>query len=167
MSIIENLSHTEGIEKLKSLAEDKICFFITHLPDGEIDTRPMSTLDVDDQGTFWFFCKDDSEIAGQIKENSRVDLLYGNNNNNSYLFVKAQASLLRDQEIIDRLWNPVIKAWFEEGKDDPTIQVIKVEPDDIHYTDTQHGKFISGIKIMVAAVTGNAMDDGRQGTITL
>lgn len=167
MGIIKDLSHEEGIEKLKTLAENKVCFFITRMPDAEIYTRPMSTLETDEQGTFWFLCKDDSNVAQQIADDSKVELLYGNNDNNAYLFVKGSATIFRDQATIDRLWTPIAKAWFTEGKDDPTIRVIKVVPADIHYMDTQHGKIISGFKILIAAITGKPMDDGRQGEIKI
>lgn len=167
MSIIKNLEQKEGIEKLKSLAENKVGFFITHLPEHEIDTRPMSTLEIDEKGTFWFMCKEDSNVAQQISENNKVDLLYGSNDNNAYLFVKAESTVFYDKAIIDRLWTPIAKAWFEEGKEDPTIRIIKVSPNDIHYMDTQHGKLVSGIKILISAATGVHSDDSREGRITV
>ncbi|MFA6151139.1 MAG: pyridoxamine 5'-phosphate oxidase family protein [Chitinophagaceae bacterium] len=167
MGITQNLGRREGIEKMKSLAEGKVCFLLTHLPDGEIDTRPMSTLEVDEEGIFWYLCRDESNLVEQIKDDSKIDLLVGDNSNNSYLFVKANAIVFRDQEIIDRLWNPIAKAWFEEGKEDPHIRIVKAEPFDAHYMDTQHGKLVSSIKILIAAATGQPMDDGRQGDIKL
>lgn len=167
MNEIKDLEHGEGVEKLKELAENKVCFFITRMPESEIDTRPMSTLETDAEGNFWFLCKDDSNVAQQLTADDKVELLYGDNSNSTYLFVKGRAVILQDQDIVNRLWTPIAKAWFTEGKTDPSIRIIRVQPSDIHYMDTQHGKIISGFKIMLAAITGRSMDDGGQGDINI
>jgi len=43
--------------------------------------------------------------------------------------------------MIDQLWNAFAKAWFQEGKDDPNISVIKIIPDEAYYWDTVHEKW--------------------------
>lgn len=110
MSAIKDLGHEEGVKKLKELAENKVCFFITRMPGAEIDTRPMSTLETDQLGNFWFLCKDDSNVAQQISADDKVELLYGDNSNNAYLFVKGKATVLQDRAIANRLVNPYCKS---------------------------------------------------------
>jgi general stress protein 26 len=31
--------------------------------------------------------------------------------------------------VIDRLWNRFIAAWYEQGKDDPKLQLLRFDPD--------------------------------------
>ena len=40
------------------------------------------------------------------------------------------------------MWNDIAKAWFEEGKVDPRITVIKFEPTEGFYWDTKSGKLV-------------------------
>jgi len=49
-------------------------------------------------------------------------------------------------------------AWFD-GKDDPTVTIIRVEPKDTYYWDTKAGKLVSLISFATAALTGNKADD--------
>ncbi len=167
MGEVDHLTATEGIQKIKSLAENKTCFFCTYLDGFDIQTRPMINQGVDDNGDLWFFSKADSEKNNQINANSRVELLFADPGNNSYLIINGIASVQKDQKVIDELWTRFAKIWFREGKEDPTLTLIKVEPQDAHYWETQHGKIISSIKILVSAITGTSMDYGREGDIQL
>ena len=36
----------------------------------------------------------------------------------------------RDPALIDRHWNPVVAAWYPEGKDDPHLTLLRFDADD-------------------------------------
>jgi general stress protein 26 len=166
MSTTQNLTGTAAIDKLKELVNAaNICIFVTNLGETPLSSRPMSTLQVDDDGCLWFFSKENSEKEHEIKNDNRVQLFYSNKNSSEYLSVYGEAELLRDRDKVDELWSPIAKAWFTEGKDDPTIEIIKVTPRDAYYWDTKHNKAVSLVKIAVGAVTGKRMDDGVQGKL--
>jgi len=59
------------------------------------------------------------------------------------------------------------KAWFEKGKDDPEITLIKVRPLDVKYWDTKSNRVVSLIKILGAALTGKSADDGIEGKLAV
>jgi general stress protein 26 len=79
--------------------------------------------------------------------------------------IYGSASISTDKLKIDEIWSPIAKAWFNEGKDDPRITVIKVTPEHGFYWDTKHGKTISLIKVAAAAIAGRTMDDGIEGQL--
>ncbi|HEY9487467.1 MAG TPA: pyridoxamine 5'-phosphate oxidase family protein, partial [Chryseosolibacter sp.] len=62
---------------------------------------------------------------------------------------------------------PMVKAWFQEGKDDPNLTLIKVTPEDVYYWEPKHNKMITLFNIAVSAVSGKQMDVGRQGRIEI
>ncbi|MBK7885272.1 MAG: pyridoxamine 5'-phosphate oxidase family protein [Chitinophagaceae bacterium] len=161
-----NLSGNEAVKKLKELADGKMCMFCTH--DGkQIVSRPMSTSQVEDDGTIWFFSNKESLKNMQLKEDNQIYLMYADTAKQHYLSLTGIANILIDKNKIDELWNPIIKAWFEEGKDDPDITLIKVQPENAHYWDTKNGKLISNIKIAVAALTGYSMDGSVEGDLKI
>lgn len=165
---IENLSQSEAIEKIRELVKtEQIAMFTTALQDLPLNTRPMATLDVDDEGNLWFFSEKDSPKNRDIENDSRVQLFYANKSSSEYLSIYGNAAISTDRQKIEELWSPMVKAWFTEGKDDPSITVLKVVPSDAYYWDTKNNKLVSLIKIAAAVVTGKTMDDGVEGKLSL
>ena len=168
MGDIKNLSGKEAISKLQELIKAAdICLFTTNLTKLPLSTRPMSTQEVDDDGSIWFFSGKASNKNQEIKNDQRVQLFYYNKGSSEYLSVYGEATLLHDRNEIERLWSPIVKTWFTEGKDDPDLQLIKVTPVDAYYWDTKHNKMVAGLKILTGAVTGITMDDGVEGNMQL
>lgn len=167
MGETKNLDRSEGIKKMREIAENKIALLCTFTGNTSIETRPMHTQQVDDDGCFWFMGSKENSSTEQIRKESKVQLMYAINDKAEFLSVEGKASLSTDKQKIEELWSSFAKTWFSGGKDDPNIILIKVDPDDAFYWDTQHGKWVSMIKIMVGAVTGKEMDDGIEGTIAV
>ncbi len=164
MGDIKTLTDSEGIKKIKELAGDKICMFCTY-KDYQLESRPMATAGVDDNGTMWFFSRKSSDKNEQLQHNQRVDLLYMDTGKQHYLALSGFADIVYDKAKASKLWNPINKAWFEEGLNDSELTLIKVIPEEGHYWDTKNGKLISMIRIAVAAVTGKEMDGAIEGDI--
>ena len=166
MGETKNLASAEAIEKMKKLAERiNICMFCTNVDSQPFETRPMGTQKVDDLGNFWFFSKADSHKNEEIKDKQHVHLIYSDPGSSEFMNVCGQASVSRDQQKIDELWNDFAKAWFKEGKDDPSLSVIKVTPTKAYYWDTKYSKAVSMLAIAAAAVTGKQMDGGVEGEL--
>ncbi len=168
MSEFKNLSDQNAIAKLKELAEDiGVCLFCTELTSLPINTRPMGLREVDDQGNFWFLSSKSSNKNFEIKQDNRVQLFFAKNSDSQFLSVYGNAKIYTDQSKIEEIWTPIANAWFEEGKKDPDVAVIRVTPEDAYYWDTKDGKIISLLKIAVAAATGIKTDGGVEGNIRL
>ncbi|AWA28792.1 general stress protein [Flavobacterium magnum] len=171
MGNYKDLNDQEAIKKLKQLAEDiKICHFCTELTQLPINSRPMSVLEVDDSGNLWFMSSSESNKNFEILEDDRVQLFFAKSSDNEYLSVFGTATIYRDRAHIDEVWTPIAKAWFEEGKDDPKVTVIKVAPSDAYYWDTKDGKLIALLKWATAAAglkDANSDDGGIEGKINI
>jgi len=169
MSGIENLSHKGAIDKLKQLVEDiDICLFCTNLKkDVGESCRPMSSQKVCDEGNIWFFSEQGSIKNREIEEDNRVQLFYSHPGKDSYLVLNGDAELVFDREKIEELWSPAVKAWFPEGKDDPSISIIKVKPSSGYYWDTKGSKMINFIRMVATAASGKNLIKGNEGTISI
>lgn len=167
MGDVKNLNDREAIEKLQELGESiDFCLFCTgkQLP---LDVRPMSTLKVDDEGKIYFFSSASSRKNKAINDNDEIQLLYCKPSSSEFMDVYGRAKVSRDPHLIDELWEDLHKAWFPEGKDDPTLTVITVYPENGYYWDTKQGMMINFLKIIAAAATGKTMDGGIEGELEL
>lgn len=164
----ENVYNQDAIDKLKELVNEiDVCMFCSALEKGSIHTVPMSRQEVDDEGAIWFLLSAESDTCKNVLQDPTVQLLYAQVSDYNFVTVKGIASISRDQERIDKYWNRFVEAWFEKGKEDPNIRVMKVTVDEAHYWDTKDSKFVTFLKLAASALTGAKTDKGREGDIVL
>lgn len=166
----ENLHSQEAVKKLKELSESaRTCMFCTELSTLPNNARPMSLQECDQEGNLWFISSRDSNKNFEIKDDNRVQLYFMNNGSSEYLSIFGKAYIYTDKNTIEDKWSSFANAWFEEGKDDPKVTIIRVTPDETYYWDTKAGKFVSMVTFIASAVTGIKTDnsDGVEGNLTV
>ena len=164
----ESLSDSSARKKIKELIEKakKTCFFCTNIKSGEpFSTRPMSVQKIDDDGTLWFLSPIDSHKNEHLLHDPTVQLLFKGSDYSDFLSLYGMATLSKDQQKIDELWEPILKTWFTEGKDDPRITVIEFKPIDGYYWDTKHAQIVAFAKQMIGAAIGKTLDDSIEGEL--
>ena len=157
----------EAGERIKEMAESaKTCFFCTAdgLGDSE-GVRPMSVLQVEENGTLWFLSAKDSYKNQEINANNKVKLYFQGSPHADFLFLAGTATISFDKNKIRELWTPLAKAWFTQGENDPRISAIKVVPENGFYWDNKHGNLIAGVKMLFGALVGQTIDDSIIGKI--
>lgn len=168
MSEEKHLSGPEGMKKIGELIKDvRIAMLTTAAPDGSFDSRPMATQKTDFDGTVWFLTRQDSGKVHEIANDSHVSLIYADPSNANYVSAKGRATVSRDQAKIHDLWNPMYKAWFPNGEDDPSIGVLRVDVAEAQYWEASSSRLVRGIKYVAAAATGGRVDLGETGKVKL
>ncbi len=167
MENTKNLKANEGVEKLKELVTViNICLFSTNLKGNDGATfRPMSAQEVDDEGNIWFFSDINSDKNREVQEDNLVQLIFSHPGKSSYMIVNGVAEISTDHKRIEQLWSPAAKIWFEQGKDDPDISLIKVNTQSAYYWDTDGNKMINFFKFLASVATGSNLVTGVQGSI--
>jgi|SRR6476620_827589 len=155
--------------KIKELAgKTKTCFFCTVIESGKpLTVRPMSVQKMDDEGNFWFLSSNDSHKNQQIKQDDHVQLLFQGSAHSDFLSVYGRATISTDKALIHELWEPILKTWFTEGKDDPRISVIKVDTIEGYYWDNKHGNAVALLKMAAGAIMGKTLDDSIEGKVNV
>lgn len=163
----KHLQNDEALKKFKKLVNDiNVCMFITNNQEND-HTRPMATIEVEDNGTLWFFTDIRSIKVEEVSAENTVHLVYAHPGKDSYVDVWGKASVVTDKQTIVDKWSPVVKAWFPDGIDDPNLGLLKVEPRNIYYWDAEAGKMVQFLKIAASVVTGKTLAEGAQGKIQL
>lgn len=165
----ENLDNSAAVEKLKSLV-DKIDIGMMCTNTSQVDKLhavPMSRQEVDDEGNLWFLFSSESETFDNLEKSKSISVLYSDITNYSFLSINGNAEVSTDKDRIDKYWNKMVEGWFEKGKDDPRIRVLKVTPSEAHYWDNKSSKLVTFLKVATSAVTGQKLDTGRQGDLNV
>lgn len=94
-------------------------------------TRPMTAqLDGDGRGPLWFFtAKDNALVQSLGGARQRAVVAFASKGHD--LFASVQGGLVVDDDpaMVDRLWNAYVAAWYEHGKDDPKLCLLRFDPD--------------------------------------
>ncbi len=164
----KHLSGDEGKKKIGDLIKHiRIAMLTTAAEDGSFDSRPMATQETDFDGVVYFLTRGESGKVHEIQADSHVSLLYADPADSKFVSAKGRASVSQDRAKIHELWNPMYKAWFPQGEDDPAITVLRVDITEAQYWEASSSKLLRGLKYVAAAATGGKVDLGETGTVDL
>ncbi len=158
----------EAIEKLNGLIKDIDFAMLTTVDtDGVLRSRPMSTQEAEFDGTLWFFTSDKTHKVEEIERDNRVNASYAEPKDNVYVSVSGTAAIVKDKAKMEELWNPILKAWFPKGLDDPNICLLKVDVEQAEYWDSPSSTLVQIVGFVKALVTGQRADGGENKKINL
>ena len=155
----------ESIEKLKGLIEGIDFAMLTTHANGKLRSRPMSTQQFEFDGDLWFFTSDNTHKVEEIEKDNEVNVAYSKPEDNTYISVSGTASIVDDREKIEELWNPILKAWFPKGLDDPSLCLLKVSVEEAEYWDSPSSTLVQIAGFVKALVTGKSADGGDHGKV--
>ncbi len=156
----------EEIETVaKLISASRIALLTTTNSEGQLVSRPLAVQEAEFDGTLWFFSQDPSDKTDEIKASEQVNVSM--ESGKGYLSIAGAASVVRDEAKIEELWSKRVEAWFPEGREDPTISLIRVDADTAEYWAVNEPKAVVMLKVAKAAVTGGQPDVGDNRTIDL
>jgi general stress protein 26 len=93
-------------------------------------SQPMTALvEGDEGGPLWIFTAKDNSLIEALGESDRAVATFTGRKHDLFASISGRLSLDADRAVIDRLWNPFVAAWFEGGKDDPRLALLRLDPD--------------------------------------
>lgn len=102
--------------------------------DGTLRSRPMATQQIEFDGDLWFFTGADSAKVDEARKNRQVNVSYADAKAQRYVwFLPVKTQLVRDAQMMKELWNPLFKAWFPGGLDDPNLALLRIHVDKAEY----------------------------------
>ncbi len=69
----------------------------------------------------------DSEKVDEMEQDQHVTLTFAEPTDSKYITLKGRATVTQDRAKVQELWNPMYKAWFPKGEEDPEIAVMRVD----------------------------------------
>lgn len=164
----ENLHGENAVQKLRKMVDKiDIGMLCSNAAEEALHAIPMSRQEVDENGAIYFLFSSESDTYQNVQKNKNVSLLYSDTKNYNFLSINGTAEISSDRARIDRYWNKMMEAWFEKGKDDPTIRILKVTPLAAHYWDNKTNKLVTFFKVAANALTDSQSDIGRHGNLDL
>lgn len=129
------LTDAEKRERLKKLIDDfDTAMLVTRTESGGLRSRPLSIVhNDDDPQSLYFSTAIGSPKVRELEADPCVNVCM--QNKRQFVSLTGVARLVKDQGLIDKLWSEAWKIWFPEGKDDPSLRILIVEPSEAAYWD--------------------------------
>lgn len=110
--------------------------------------RPMTAQFEEEGGPIWFFTSTDNGVVERLGEGNRAIATFVSKGHDLFATVHGSLRLDDDRETIDRLWNPFAAAWYEEGKDDPKLALLRLDPERAEIW-LDGSSFVAGVKALL------------------
>lgn len=149
----------DSIKKLGELIHEiKFAMLTSTHADGSLHSRPMATQQVEFDGSLWFFSGLNSEKVQELRANPEVNISYSSPDDQRYVSVSGLTEISRDRSKMKELWNPIFKAWFPKGLDDPDICLLHVDVTHAEYWDAPSSKMVQLAGFVKSIVTGKRLE---------
>ena len=159
---------TESIKKLSEMIKGIDFAMLTTVDvDGTLRSRPMSTQQAEFDGVLWFFTRASSHKVDEVEHDHRVNVSYAEPEDQRYISLSGTARLVRDRKRMEELWNPVLKAWFPKGLEDPDIALLKVDVNQAEYWDSSSSTMAHLFGFVKAVAAGAEFRPGENEKLDL
>lgn len=138
-----------GYELRKLVEKGGIAMLTTVGTDGQFEARPMGLQEFDDANRMWFFTEYDAPKVEQLAGDSRVLVTFSGKN---CVSVHGTATVVRDADRQQELWDASVKAWMQCEPTDPKVALIVVEAEGAQYWEIP-GAAPALLGIVAATVT--------------
>lgn len=118
--------------------------------DGHEDghSRPMTAQVEEEGGSIWFFTSADNGLVEGLSRGNHAVGTFASKGHDLFATLHGPLTLDGDRATIDRLWNPFIAAWYEGGKDDPTLRLLRLDANEAQVWLNENNLF-AGLKMLL------------------
>lgn len=153
----------ETRHKLLDIADDfQTAMLVTHDHAGGLEARPMSVLELSDDGVLWFVTDVRSGKVDQIAADRRV--LVTMQGKTKQVELTGTAEVVDDQAKLEQKWSEALDIWFPEGPQSEAAVLLKIDASSGRYWDASG---MSGLRFAYeatkAAIKGDKIDSKKAG----
>ncbi|MBL8770416.1 MAG: pyridoxamine 5'-phosphate oxidase family protein [Phenylobacterium sp.] len=122
--------------------------------------QPMTAFVERDTSTLWFFTRDDTDLAQTVGAGAEATFLFMDRKLQAC--IDGRLSLAHDRDRIDRYWNAHVAAWYPDGKDDPSLTLLRLDVEEAAVWITEGGLLKYAVEVAKANVTRSTPDVGER-----
>jgi general stress protein 26 len=113
-------------------------------------TRPMTAqFEGEKGGPIWFFTSTDNAMVRKLgTTRARAIASFVSKGHDVFAAIHGDVRVDTDRAVVDRLWNRYVAAWYEGGRDDPKLALLRLDPDRAELW-LDGSSIVAGIKLML------------------
>jgi general stress protein 26 len=103
-----------------------------------------------DRPPLWFFASRDNQMLKVLGSGQRATATFTAKGHGLFASLQGTLHVNNDRATIDRLWNRHVAAWYEGGKDDPKLALLRLDATSAEIWESENS-IIAGVKMMLGA----------------
>jgi len=113
-------------------------------------SQPMTAqLEGDEEGgPIWIFSSKETDLVKDIGAGARIMAQFVSKGHDLFACFDGKITPNNDPAMIDKLWSPFVAAWFEGGKEDPKLQLLRLDPGNAHIWLNENSLF-AGVRMLL------------------
>ena len=115
--------------------------------------QPMSHFPEAESGAIWYITSSETDLVEAIGEGASGRLTYQSEKGDYQASAVGRLEIVRDDEKLDELWSIPVAAWFENGRDDPTVRLVRFRPEEAAVWATEANDVLVGLKLLRAGLS--------------
>jgi len=127
--------------------------------------QPMTAFAEPDNELIWFFTRDDTDLAKAVSADSKAMFIVQSKDQDIHACIGGALALDNDRSRIEKYWNPMVAAWYPQGKDDPHLTLLRFTPDNAAVWLSEGGPVKFAFEIAKANLTHTTPDLGSRASL--
>jgi general stress protein 26 len=130
--------------------------------------QPMTAFAEAHNGQIWFFTRTDTDLACGVRdEPGHAMFIIQAKDQGFQACVGGRLIQHFDAERMEFLWNPIVAAWYPEGKTDPHLTLLRLDVSDAQVWLSETNPVTFAFQIAKANVTHQTPDLGESAALDL
>lgn len=156
----------KDLEKRLWSEVDKARFGMLGLTERRSHFQPMTAFCDKERGAIWFFTRKDTDLAAQVADGHYAMFTVTAKDQEFQACIGGDLVPDHDRAKIEAFWNPMVSAWFPEGKSDPELTLLKLTPKDAQVWVSRGGPLRYVFETVKANLTHTTPDVGESAPVT-
>jgi len=95
----------------------------------------------------WFFTVKDNAMVRELDQGHRAVATFTAKDHDLFATLHGTLLVESDPAMVDRLWNSHVAAWYDGGRNDPNIALLRLDPEQAEIWENA-SSLMAGIKLM-------------------
>jgi len=113
-----------------------------------LELQPMTAQVEEHKSPIWFFTSKDTDFYKHLQGSAPAVAAFASKDHHVFANLRGQLVEDNDRAVTDRLWNHFIAAWYEGGKDDPKLALLRFDAHDAHVWLNEN-TLVAGVKLLL------------------
>ena len=110
-------------------------------------TRPMTAQIENGHGPIWFFTTTDTALVENLRPGAKAYISVVSKGHDIWASIHGTLALANDPAVIDRLWSGSVAAWYEGGKADPRLALLRFDASEAEIWE-DGSSILAGVKAL-------------------